>query len=169
MKKIKHFRSAVELVDLINGYFASIGIQAMFTVVRGRKPKIKTQKQTQHIRQAKMIAGNDSKTVDERHDPPTLSGLALFLGFESIRDLEAYESQGLYKLHIKRARLLINAAYEKKLFNSNPSGAIFALKGMGRKIETPATPANEKIRDTLKVEIIQTGPKTADSEKNVRM
>jgi hypothetical protein len=165
MKKIKHFRSAVELVNLINGYFAGIGIDAKFTVIRGRKPKIKP-----HIRpQANTTVDSIGKAVDEKHDPPTLSGLALSLGFESILDLEVYEYQGPYKVHIRKARLLINAAYEKKLFNSNPSGAIFALKGMGRKIENPATPANEKTPDTLKIEIIQTGPTLADSETNVRL
>lgn len=169
MKKIKYFRSAVELVDLINCYFAGIGIEAKFTVIRGRKPKINTKITSRSKTQTNTIVDNTRKAVNEKYDPPTVSGLALFLGFESIYDLEAYENQGLFKLHIRKARLLINAAFEKKLYNANASGAIFALKGMGRKIENPATPANEKTPDTLKIEIIQTGPKTADSEKKVRM
>ena len=167
MKKIKYFHSAVELVNLINGYFAGIGIDAKFTVIRGRKPKFDRKTQPKHRLQANTIIDSASKPVDEKNSPPTLSGLALFLGFESIDDLEAYETQGLYKLHIRRARLLITAAYEKKLYHTNSSGAIFALKGMGRKNENPAATANEKIQDTLKVEIIQTGPTPATCEKDV--
>jgi hypothetical protein len=61
----------------------------------------------------------------------TITGLALFLGFESRQSFYDYEEK--YSYIIKRARLTIEHAYECKLSDGQPTGAIFALKNMGWK------------------------------------
>jgi hypothetical protein len=61
----------------------------------------------------------------------TITGLALFLGFESRQSFYDYEEKFSYI--IKRARLHIEHAYECKLSEGQPTGAIFALKNMGWK------------------------------------
>jgi hypothetical protein len=61
----------------------------------------------------------------------TITGLALFLGFESRQSFYDYEKVDQYSYIIKRARLSIEHAYELKLSGGNCTGAIFALKNMG--------------------------------------
>lgn len=64
-------------------------------------------------------------------EPPTITGLALFLGFASRQSFYDYEKDGLFSYAIKRARLKIESQYEKALHYNNPTGAIFALKNFG--------------------------------------
>lgn len=61
----------------------------------------------------KRATQSTSKTVDEK--PATLTGLALYLGFNSREQFEQYESKGKFAANLKRARLRIEAIYEKKL------------------------------------------------------
>lgn len=68
---------------------------------------------------------------DEDHDPYTITGLALFLGFESRQSFYDYEERGEFSYTIKRARLRVENGYEKKLHGNNPTGPIFALKNFG--------------------------------------
>lgn len=67
----------------------------------------------------------------------TVTGLALHLGFTSRADLIRYEgySQEFYYA-IKRAKLRIEAYYEKHLTGPNVAGSIFALKNFGWKDKT---------------------------------
>ncbi|HVV55694.1 MAG TPA: terminase small subunit [Mucilaginibacter sp.] len=100
-------------------------------------------------------------------EPPTLAGLALFLGFESRQDIEVYENKPRYAALLKRARLRVEAAYEKKLHTHSSGGAVFALKSMGWNERTDdKTPATG---NPLQVEIIHSGPKLASSEKEVEL
>lgn len=62
---------------------------------------------------------------------PTVTGLALFLGFESRQSVYDYEKNGEFSYIIKRARLMVENGYEKDLRSEKPTGAIFALKNMG--------------------------------------
>lgn len=64
-------------------------------------------------------------------EPQTITGLALFLGFESRQSFYDYEKNDEYSYIIKRARLQIEVGYEVRLHGTNPTGAIFALKNMG--------------------------------------
>ncbi len=105
------------------------------------------------------------KTCIREPEPPTLSGLAYFLGFASRQDLFDYEQKGKYAGIIKRARLKIEAAYEKKLSQQSSTGAIFALKSMGWN-EKPEDITENKY-DKLTVQIIETGPQPAGNEKEV--
>jgi len=67
---------------------------------------------------------------------PTITGLALFLGFESRQSFYDYEKMDGYSYTIKRARLFIEREYEEQLQIGNTTGAIFALKNMGWKDKT---------------------------------
>ncbi len=58
------------------------------------------------------------------------------------------------------------ADYEKKLHVTSSTGAIFALKSMGWNERTEKT-TDIATNNVLKVEIIQSGPKLASSEKEV--
>ena len=62
---------------------------------------------------------------------PTVTGLALYLGFESRQSVYDYEKNGEFSYIIKRARLMVENGYEKELRSDKPTGAIFALKNMG--------------------------------------
>lgn len=62
----------------------------------------------------------------------TITGLALYLGFESRQSFYDYEKKPEYSYIIKRARLRVENGYETALLNhKNPTGPIFALKNMG--------------------------------------
>lgn len=61
----------------------------------------------------------------------TITGLALYLGFETRQSFYDYEKHEEYSYIIKRARLHVEAAYESNLYGKNPTGSIFALKNMG--------------------------------------
>lgn len=64
-------------------------------------------------------------------DTVTITGLALFLGFESRQSFYDYEKHEEYSYIIKRARLTVECEYEKRLQSKVPAGSIFALKNMG--------------------------------------
>jgi hypothetical protein len=67
---------------------------------------------------------------------PTVTGLVLFLGFNSRQSLQDYKNKNEeFADIIKRAITVIENSYEQRLFTSNPTGAIFALKNMGWKDE----------------------------------
>ena len=62
---------------------------------------------------------------------PTLSGLALFLGFDSRQTLYNYKERDEFLDIIKRARLIVESKYEERLvYEPNQTGVIFALKNM---------------------------------------
>jgi DNA-packaging protein gp3 len=64
-------------------------------------------------------------------ESPAITGLALFLGFESRQSVYDYEKNGLFSYTIKRNRLKVEHEYEKALLSRNSTGAIFALKNFG--------------------------------------
>jgi hypothetical protein len=61
----------------------------------------------------------------------TITGLALFLGFESRQSIYDYEKDGVFSYTIKKARLRVENHYENELLGVHTSGAIFALKNFG--------------------------------------
>jgi hypothetical protein len=105
-----------------------------------------------------------SKTVDAK--PATLTGLALHLGFHSREQFERYESKGKFAANLKKARLRIEAIYEKKLHQTTFGGAIFALKNLGW-VDKGETKQAAPVIKTLKVTIVETGPSPAADEKEV--
>lgn len=62
---------------------------------------------------------------------PTITGLCLYLGFESRQSFYAYEQKPEFSYTIKKARLFIENEYEEMLQAGNVAGAIFALKNFG--------------------------------------
>lgn len=64
-------------------------------------------------------------------DSVTITGLALYIGFESRQSLYDYEKNPEFSYIIKRAKLRVEVEYEKRLQSKNPTGSIFALKNMG--------------------------------------
>jgi len=67
----------------------------------------------------------------ENNERPTVTGLALFLGFASKQSLYDYEKNDKFSYSIKRALTMIECELEKRLENQSVSGIIFALKNMG--------------------------------------
>lgn len=123
--------------------------------------------------EAKSTGGKIKKTEEKvwlrEPEPPTLTGLALYLGFNSKQEFEACETKARYGAPLKRARLRIESIYEKKLHFHSSSGAVFALKSMGWNERTDDKVTGDETDNTLKVEIIQSGIKPASSEKEVVM
>lgn len=108
------------------------------------------------------------KIYDRDPEPATFTGLALYLGYGSLQAFEDYGNHGKFARLINRARLRIEAAYEKKLHNQPATGAIFALKRMGwDKQGTDNCMNKDQEPKPLKLEIIDSGPKLAASEKEV--
>ncbi len=67
-----------------------------------------------------------------KHHPPTISGLALYLGFLDRRALYYHiESKGQFFHTVKQAVAFIEDYAERQLFVGNPTGAIFWLKNRG--------------------------------------
>jgi hypothetical protein len=93
-----------------------------------------------------MIKVRDSEG-SEYHDYvpcPTVTGLALYLGFCDRQSMYDYQEKPNFSCTIKRARTFIEHEYEKMLHNGQCTGAIFALKNMGwaDKTQTELTGAN---------------------------
>lgn len=73
----------------------------------------------------------DSCTLGTMPQNLTITGLALYVGFESRQSFYDYEKRPEFSYVIKRARLQVENGYEQRLFGNNPTGPIFALKNMG--------------------------------------
>ncbi len=63
-------------------------------------------------------------------EPITWTGMALHLGFSSRSEIDNYLEYDGFSHSVKRAKMIVENAYEKRLQGSNPTGAIFALKNM---------------------------------------
>lgn len=76
---------------------------------------------------------NNGQPVVLDHNKPTITGLALALGFESRQSLYDYEKNNKFSYIIKRAKLKVENSYEQDTRNPKlqPTGSIFALKVMG--------------------------------------
>lgn len=110
----------------------------------------------------------EQKVWDREPQPPTLSGLAFHLGFDSLQAFENYEQNGRYASVLKRARLKIESEYEKQLHQQPSTGAIFALKSLGW-LEKSNTKQSDMPEHNLsiKIEIVESGPQLAKSEQEV--
>jgi hypothetical protein len=62
----------------------------------------------------------------------SMTGLALYLGFQDRQSMHDYEKKGEFSFAVKNARARIEQYYEELLPTArNPSGSIFALKNFG--------------------------------------
>jgi hypothetical protein len=89
----------------------------------GRPPKYKTAEELQEA------IDKYWGTLDK--NKPTITGLALALGFESRQSFYRYEQDGEFSYTIKKARLRVEAVYEANLHEGAAAGSIFALKNFG--------------------------------------
>lgn len=83
-----------------------------------------------------LLAKVDQYFQEKEQKKWTITGLALYLGFESRQSFYDYEEKGEFSYIIKRARLHVEMSYEEKLSENSPTGPIFALKNMGWKDKT---------------------------------
>jgi hypothetical protein len=98
------------------------------------------------------------KVIDEYFEKEkvlTITGLAIYLGFESRQSIYDYEKNGKFSYIIKRARLRVENGYEKRLLHPelSPTGAIFALKNMGwhDNAKTDITTQGDKIESGIPI------------------
>lgn len=85
---------------------------------------------------------------------PTITGLALHLGFADKTTLYEYRDRPEFSYPIKKSLLLIEKCLELKLENQAVTGIIFALKNMGwkDKVETGFTDSEG---NDLPIQVIQ--------------
>jgi hypothetical protein len=92
------------------------------------------------IRGEREVVVNDQGEREERWkrlpEPPTITGLMLYLGFESRQSFYDYAEKGQFSYALQRIRLMIECKYEQNLHGTTPTGSIFALKNMGWKDKT---------------------------------
>jgi len=70
----------------------------------------------------------------ENGEPITWTGMCLFLGFYGRQELDNYQNYDGFSDCVKRAKSLVEYAYEKRLvIGDKPTGPIFALKNFGWK------------------------------------
>jgi hypothetical protein len=144
------FKSVKELNRRVDAYFAHIAgeyEEQETTVKKDTKTK---------------------KVYTREAEPPTLTGMALYVGFNSRQDFETHESKGRFSVALKRARLRIETEYEKKLHSQPATGAIFALKSMGWN-EKPDKEATDTHSGVLTVDVHEHGPKLASNEQEVEI
>jgi len=154
MTKKRLFASPKDLDALIARYFDYIEGEYQVVQQEAKATKAKTK-------------NTEEKIWVREPEPPTLTGLALYLGFNSRQDFEACEARARYGARLKRARLRIESIYEKKLHYHSSSGAVFALKSMGWNEQTDDKASTGETDNTLRVEIIPSGIKPASAEKEV--
>lgn len=81
---------------------------------------------------------------------PTVTGLALYLGFVNRGSMYDYAKDGKFSNTIKKAIARIERVYESMLHGSSPTGAIFALKNFGwadKQIVATGDLSDNKFRD----------------------
>lgn len=61
----------------------------------------------------------------------TWTGLALHLGFSSRQSIDEYGNYPGFSDSVRRAKLIVENAYEKRVNGNNATGPIFVLKNMG--------------------------------------
>lgn len=97
----------------------------------GGRPQIYTEPESLYTKIMEYFEWSES----DNSSKVTITGLCLFLGFESRKSLSDYEERQEFSTLIKRARMAVENYYEEKLISMSYGGAIFALKNMGWKDE----------------------------------
>lgn len=112
-------------------------IDGYFEYIKGEQIEVERQvKQTAIFNPNTTTVEERFKTVTEKveirpPERPTITGLALYLGFTSRQAIMNYEEKPEFVDAIKTAKLRIEAAYEQAIFGGNAAGPIFALKNFG--------------------------------------
>ena len=148
----KTFKSREELCTLVERYFKYIEGEYRIEKQAAKKPDEEPVIQKITIREA---------------EPATIAALVFHLGFNSREEFDALEEKGRYSAILKRARLRVEAAYEKRLLQPSPSGAMFALKNLGWNEKADTEKAVGNIAKKLTIAVIETGPKPVSNENEV--
>ena len=77
--------------------------------------------------------------------------MCLALGFTSREAVDTYADYDGFSDSVKRAKTLVENAYEKRLHGHNAAGAIFALKNMGWRDRQDLDVTNREESDPAKV------------------
>lgn len=98
----------------------------------------------------KMVFNQFGAPVVKDRNPPTVTGLALHLGFSSRQSLINYQSKKAFVDVISRAKLRVENFVEKQIYNPEirPAGVTFVLMNMGW-----ANPSMTKT-DTIDPEVV---------------
>ena len=100
-------------------------IDESFRLFVGRPAKIESVEQFEELVNAYV------EKMQSESKPITITGLCLFMGFESRQSFYDMEKVPKFSYIVKKARLLVENQYEQNLSSNSPTGAIFALKNMG--------------------------------------
>ncbi|MES2107912.1 MAG: hypothetical protein V4577_04145 [Bacteroidota bacterium] len=111
------------------------------------------------------LPGVTQKVWDREPAKITVAGLALALGFNSLDDFDNYLKNGEFAKTLQWGQLHIIADYEQKL--QGPAATVFALKLMGVHEREPLNTQDDAENNRLIVEILESGPKPAGTEKEV--
>jgi len=148
-----YLASEASLTSRINDYFAFI--EGEYNLEN--KPGKETKDQP----------ATTQKVWDREPQPATFADLALYLGFTSLQAFESYIESGKYNEVLKWGHLRIEASYERKLHAQSATGAIFALKNNGWNERSEPKQQAEQYPTTLPLELLETGHRPAQSEKEV--
>jgi len=95
---------------------------------------------------------------DALDKPKTLTGLILHLGLSSRQSLDEYKNYTGFSDSVKRAKAVIENAYEERLHGTAATGAIFALKNMGwsdkQELDHSSSDGSMKAVDRVTVEVV---------------
>lgn len=86
---------------------------------------------------------------EDKPEPVTWTGLALFMGFSSRQSINEYKKYDGFSDAVKKAQTFVEYHYELRLNGDRPTGAIFALKNMGW-----SDKSEEKPQETKPLEIV---------------
>lgn len=126
---VPKYKTPQEMEDKIVEYFKTC------------EPKLMTYTDTDGNEQPVMVKGEPYY----KQEPPTKSGLALYLGFADRQSLYDYEKKKGFSCIIKRAKLALSQHHEKGLDKDKCTGHIFWLKCNGAK--EPVNEWNDKAED----------------------
>lgn len=113
------------------------------------------------------LPGVTQKVWDREPVQITVAGLALVLGFKSLDDFDDYLINGEFAKTLQWGQLHIIADYQQKL--QGPAATTFALKLMGAHEREPTKPKGDAENNKLVIEILESGPKPAGTEKEVTL
>lgn len=123
---------------------------------RGRPLKFKSVEELQEKIDAYFAS------CDEENEPITITGLALAL--DTTRDILCdYENRDEFSDTIKKAKLRVENAYEKRLVRRGNGGDVFALKNFGWK-DTKDIDGNLNIKQAL-VEFVDGNSSSRDTDE----
>lgn len=104
----------------------------------------------------------------EEKRPVTWTGMALHLGFSSRQSIDEYQNYEGYSYSVKRAKSLVELAYEERLHGNSPTGAIFALKNMQwsdkQELDHSSKDGSMQAVDRVTVEVVSAATDDKSSE-----